>query len=200
MKKVCCLVLITVLAVNLSGCFLAFVGPKQNDSNVSMPSNGTGSVQVTAVYTFADRPSSKTQKPVETSQKSSRKSTAKTKLTTTTRAAGPARTRTAPASRAPTTKAAVPQNTISLVDITSPVGRNEIATITVKGAPNTKYSISVYYSTTASAAAGLEDTMSDAFGAVTWTWKIGGRTKAGAHKIKIAGGGQQFETQIITTD
>ena len=80
------------------------------------------------------------------------------------------------------------------------MGRNEIATIKIKGAPNTMYSIKVYYSTSASTASGLENKTSDSSGNVEWSWKIGGKTKAGDHKIKISGGGDKFETSIVTTE
>ena len=94
-----------------------------------------------------------------------------------------------------------PQNTIRLLSITSPIGRNETATLRIQGAPNTEYSISVFYSSAASEAAGLEDKVSDSNGVVEWSWKIGGKTKAGEHRIVIIkGGGENFETSIVTTE
>lgn len=104
--------------------------------------------------------------------------------------------------KAPSTTAAPtePQNAIRLLSITSPVGRNETATLRIQGAPNTKYSISVFYSTAASEAAGLEDKVSGGDGIVEWSWKIGGRTNAGEHRVVISGGGESFETSIVTTE
>ncbi len=93
-----------------------------------------------------------------------------------------------------------PENVLKLVSVTSPVGRNENATLTIIGKPNTTYQINVYYSTAASTAKGLESTTSDENGNVSWTWKVGGRTKAGEHKIVISGGGEQIETSFTTTE
>ncbi|MGI5999150.1 MAG: hypothetical protein ACOX89_10880 [Lutispora sp.] len=80
------------------------------------------------------------------------------------------------------------------------MAENETATLTIKGAPNTEYSIAVYYSTTVSKAEGLENKVSDSSGIVSWTWKIGGKTKHGNHRIVIRGGGQTFETKITITE
>ena len=71
--------------------------------------------------------------------------------------------------------------------------RNEIATVSITGKPNTTYSITVYYSSGASKADGLENKTSDANGKVSWSWKIGGRTKPGTYNIVITGGGQTLE-------
>lgn len=71
--------------------------------------------------------------------------------------------------------------------------RNEIATVSITAKPNTTYSITVYYSSGASKADGLENKTSDANGNVSWSWKIGGRTKPGTYNIVITGGGQTLE-------
>ena len=71
--------------------------------------------------------------------------------------------------------------------------RNENATISAKGAPNTEYKISVYYNSGASTAAGLEKKTSDANGNVSWTWKIGGSTNFGTYSATITGGGDTFD-------
>lgn len=91
---------------------------------------------------------------------------------------------------------------IKLISISSPVGKNEMATLSIKGKPNTEYSISVYYSTAASKADGLENKTSDSNGNISWTWKVGGRTNSGTHKIVIkeANGDTTFETSFITTE
>ena len=93
----------------------------------------------------------------------------------------------------------VAQGDISLISVTSPVGRNEMSTVRIKGKPNTEYKIKVYYSTTASSAAGLEPKQSDGDGFVEWTWKVGPKTKAGDHRIVISGGDSKLETSFETT-
>lgn len=89
---------------------------------------------------------------------------------------------------------------IELISLTSPVGRNESAKLMIKGLPDTEYSISVYYSTTASTASGLEAKISDPSGSVTWEWKVGGKTKPGEHRIVIKGGGETLTVYFVTTE
>lgn len=79
---------------------------------------------------------------------------------------------------------------IKLISITSPISRNQTATVSIKGLPNTEYSIEVFYSTSASSAAGLETKLSDDAGVVEWSWKIGGKTASGTHRIVITGSGE----------
>ena len=74
--------------------------------------------------------------------------------------------------------------------------RNEYATLSISAEPNTKYSISVYYSSGKSSAGGLESKTSDENGNVSWTWKIGGRTNPGTYRVVIEGGGSRIERQI----
>ncbi|SDN53300.1 zinc ribbon domain-containing protein [Acetanaerobacterium elongatum] len=85
---------------------------------------------------------------------------------------------------------------ISVISITSPVSPNENASLTIQGVPNTEYSILVYYSSGASKADGLEKKMSDDSGQVTWSWKIGGKTKSGSYRIVIKGGNKTLSTSI----
>lgn len=85
---------------------------------------------------------------------------------------------------------------ITVTELTSPVGRNETATISIKGKPDTEYTIKVYYSTTASKANGLEKKTSDVEGLVSWSWKVGGSTNPGTFKIVITGGGEKLETEF----
>lgn len=61
------------------------------------------------------------------------------------------------------------------------------ARLTIQVTPNTEYQISVYYSSGASKAKGLEPKKSDANGNISWTWKVGSRTKAGEYKIVVTG-------------
>jgi hypothetical protein len=80
--------------------------------------------------------------------------------------------------------------------MTTPIGKNKKATIKVKGQPNTKYSIHVYYSTKESSASGLEDKTSDEEGYVSWTWKIGGNTKPGKYNISINGNEETLKVEF----
>jgi len=85
---------------------------------------------------------------------------------------------------------------IRLISLTSPISPNRTATIDVKGKPNTEYDISVVYSTSESTAKGLENKVSDSYGFVSWSWKIGPSVKTGRYRIKITGGNSVFETYI----
>lgn len=100
---------------------------------------------------------------------------------------------------APTTTTTKPSYKITLVNLTSPVGAGAMATITIKGAPNTNYGITVYYDSGASNADGLYAKQSDGNGNVTWTWKVGTRTHSGTHSIVISGGGNTYNTSFETT-
>ena len=88
---------------------------------------------------------------------------------------------------------------ISLISITSPISAGSTASITVQGEPDTDYSITVIYSSGPSSADGLETKTSDSDGVVSWSWKIGTRTKEGTCRISISGGGKSFSTSIEIT-
>lgn len=81
--------------------------------------------------------------------------------------------------------------------VTSPVSRNEMATVVFKGEPNSEYSIYVYYQSGASTAEGLEKKMSDASGTVSWSWKIGGKTNPGTYEIMVRGNSDSYKTTFI---
>lgn len=83
------------------------------------------------------------------------------------------------------------------LSVTSPVDNNSMATLTAKGKPNTVYHISVYYSTKESGAQGLENKTSDANGNVSWTWKVGGNTNPGKHKITVYAKNDKNDTATI---
>ena len=102
----------------------------------------------------------------------------------------------APPSAAP--KAAA-SSKLTLVEAPGTVANRDTASLTIKGKPNTEYSIAVYYSAGKSSAQGLEAQTSGSDGSVTWSWKVGTKTKAGTHKIVISGGGETLETSITTT-
>lgn len=76
------------------------------------------------------------------------------------------------------------QGTLVLVSLTESVKRGNMATISVKGLPNTEYSITVTYSSV-STAKGLENKVSDGEGNISWSWRVGSRTKPGKYKIEI---------------
>lgn len=101
--------------------------------------------------------------------------------------AAPTQAPTAAPTQAPTQPAAATLTILSYPEI---VHRNEMATVKIQGAPNTSYSITVYYKSGPSEAAGLETKISDANGYVSWTWKVGGRTSAGTFQIVVSGGGE----------
>lgn len=67
--------------------------------------------------------------------------------------------------------------------------RNQKVSVKIKGEPHTLYCITVTYSSGQSTAAGLQPKESDAYGYVSWTWKVGGRTESGIYPITVEGGG-----------
>lgn len=97
---------------------------------------------------------------------------------------------TTKATSAPTTakptEAATP---IQITEYTNVVDAGATAHLTIKGAPNTAYSISVHYASGDSTAAGLETKTSDGDGNVTWEWEVGTNTAKGVHSITVRGGG-----------
>ena len=78
--------------------------------------------------------------------------------------------------------------------------RNEEATVSITGQPNTDYRITVYYKSGASSADGLGTKRSDSSGRVSWTWHIGGKTTPGTYTLKISGGGQTIEKYFTVSD
>lgn len=89
---------------------------------------------------------------------------------------------------------------IQLKSITSPVSRGQKATVEIIGKPNTKYTISVYYSSGPSEAKGLEPTVSDGDGLVSWTWTVGPSTSTGAKRIVVSDGTSSIEFYIEITE
>lgn len=86
----------------------------------------------------------------------------------------------------------LPQGSLVVVSLTDTVKRGNTATISVNGLPNTEYSITVTYSSV-STAKGLENKVSDGDGNISWSWRVGNRTKPGKYKIEI-----QCQTEKIT--
>jgi hypothetical protein len=104
---------------------------------------------------------------------------------------------TAPSDTAPPTE----EGGIVLLSITETVARGKTATLSIRGTPYATYQIKVYYSTTESKAKGLEPKAADADGTVTWSWKVGTRTKSGSHRIVIRGdNGETLNLSFTTTE
>ncbi|MBQ8255179.1 MAG: hypothetical protein IJY94_06730 [Clostridia bacterium] len=85
-----------------------------------------------------------------------------------------------------------PIGSLKLVTLTETVPAGKKASVTVKGAPNTEYSITVTY-TSVSEAKGLENKRSDKDGVVSWEWRVGNNTKPGKYTVEI-----QSESEKIT--
>ncbi|MGM9680486.1 MAG: hypothetical protein ACI3XR_03170 [Eubacteriales bacterium] len=80
-----------------------------------------------------------------------------------------------------------------LLEFTDTVKKGNTATVTIKGKPDTVYSIKVKYSSGYSSAQGLEDQTSDSDGICSWTWRVGGSTKSGSYPITISDGTDSYE-------
>lgn len=76
---------------------------------------------------------------------------------------------------------------ITFTEYTDSVKAGSDAFVTVQGAPNTDYSIHVFYDSGESKASGLEKKTSDDNGFVTWEWKVGTSTEPGAYTITVEG-------------
>ncbi len=104
----------------------------------------------------------------------------------------------------PTTQAPVvpeaPKQVLDILSVTSPIKGGKNATLSAKGKPNTVYDIKVVYSSGESSAKGLEDKTSSASGNVSWTWKVGAKTKPGTYTITVKGGGETDTITITITD
>ncbi len=87
----------------------------------------------------------------------------------------------------------LPVGSLELVEMTETVSAGKKASVTVKGLPNTEYSITVTYATSVSQAQGLEPKYADANGIISWEWRVGNQTKPGECKIEI-----QCKTEKIT--
>ncbi|WP_332238925.1 DUF4236 domain-containing protein [Sporolactobacillus sp. KGMB 08714] len=98
----------------------------------------------------------------------------------------------APASSAAPKPAPTPAVTGSGLNV-SP---GQIASVSAKGSPNAPASIQVIYSSGPSTAAGLVSKTTDGSGNVSWTWKVGTRTKPGDYPVNITIGGKTI-TQTL---
>lgn len=83
--------------------------------------------------------------------------------------------------------------------MTSPDYRNSYTTLTATTHEGARCSIEVDYASGPSTAAGLVDKTASGSGAVSWTWKIGGRTTKGTWPIYVTctWKGQSADAQTI---
>ena len=79
---------------------------------------------------------------------------------------------------------------IVFISVPEAVSAGSYARVSIRGAPNTRYYITVTYSSGNSEASGLYPKYSDSEGYVTWGWIVGGNTYSGSHTITVSGGGE----------
>lgn len=87
------------------------------------------------------------------------------------------------------------QTRLVLLEFTQTVAKGKNATVTIKGKPDTLYSIKVKYSSGYSTAKGLEDKISDVEGICSWTWRVSASTKPGSYPVTISDG---VDTYVLT--
>lgn len=76
--------------------------------------------------------------------------------------------------------------TVRYVSGPASAGRNQNISLTVSTTKGASCTIAVRYATTHSKAAGLVRKTVPSNGRVTWTWKIGGSTTKGIHRITVS--------------
>jgi len=88
--------------------------------------------------------------------------------------------------------------TIEVVSLTSPIRPGANASLTIRTAPSAPCTITVYYKSGASQAAGLGPQNANAEGLATWRWKVGTRTTPGLWRIVVtaAANGQRSTLEI----
>lgn len=102
--------------------------------------------------------------------------------------------------------ASVPNDTsvndeLVITDCTYIVHKNQKASVTIKGKPNTEYICRVKYQSGYSNAKGTGALISDSEGYVTWTWKIGSQTSTSFKPIiTITGNGQTITAEITVVE
>jgi 5-hydroxyisourate hydrolase-like protein (transthyretin family) len=70
--------------------------------------------------------------------------------------------------------------------VSSPVRAGASATLTAQTTPGANCTITVYYKSGRSTAAGLISKTADSGGRVSWTWKVGSNTTSGSWRIVVA--------------
>lgn len=178
-RKIICALLAISLVLALMGCTAAEPNPGSSDG--TEPSNQPSQTQTQPTQTEASTPDPTVTEPKPTQPQPTVTEPQPTDPTGTTAPTQPSE---------PQPTVTEPQAGIVFVTWPKTISRNEEGTVTIKGAPNTKYSIKVYYKSGPSTAKGLEDQVSDANGYVTWTWKVGSRTSYGDFEIVVTGGGE----------
>ncbi len=78
------------------------------------------------------------------------------------------------------------EKSFSLVSFTDVVSSGDLASIEIRGKPNTKYSIDVYYKSGKSKAQGLEDKISSSDGLVNFSWTVGSQVSEGVYDVVIS--------------
>ena len=163
--------------------------------------DGIDLVTTTKRTTTTTKPTTTTTKRTTTTTKRTTTTTKRTTTTTKRTATTTKRTTTTTKRTTTTTKRTTAASGSIKTNDSFVFRRNEYATVSIVGKPNTKYTITVYYKSGASTAEGLEPKTSDANGNVSWTWKIGGRTSPGTYRLVIAGDGESIERQFtVITD
>lgn len=155
---------ILALALTLGSCGTASEMPSESVLPTTQPVNTTETVPATVAATEA------------TTQATTRLTTEATTHPTT----------------VPETQATESTGTgIEFISWPETTAAGETVTVTIKGQPDTSYSITVCYKSGASKASGLECQTSDSEGYASWTWRIGSRTSPGTFKIEVSGGGER---------
>jgi flagellar capping protein FliD len=87
---------------------------------------------------------------------------------------------------------------LQITSVTSTVVAGEKATLIAKTAPGALCKISVYYTSTKSAADGLLDKTAEASGNVSWTWRVGTDMAAGSYRIEVTSTlGEKHASQTV---
>ncbi len=74
---------------------------------------------------------------------------------------------------------------LEIVSVTSRVAAGSNATLVARTEPGAYCTITVYYKSGPSEAAGLYDKSADGSGGVSWTWKVGTRTTPGSWEVVV---------------
>jgi competence protein ComEC len=86
---------------------------------------------------------------------------------------------------APTSAPAPAELTLDFLSVSSPVKAGSTASVRVKTAPGANCTITVYYKSGASSAAGLDPKTAGSNGEVSWSWKVGSKTSPGDWRIVV---------------
>jgi len=83
---------------------------------------------------------------------------------------------------------------MEILNVTSPIETNQMATVEAKVSSGAAASIRVNYKGGASSASGLEDKKADAEGFVSWSWKVSPNTSPGTWSIVVTCNGESITT------